>query len=91
MEPSLGQSLDTLLTSRGETQDEQRTMINTALGLTKEVYHKSGSHYANVVDSCLSWSGVSTTCRESHGFEERIFDKIVSPVLKDVMIFEGIA
>jgi len=73
------------------TQDEHSTMINIALGLTKEVHLEGGLHYATVVDSCLPWSDVSTICRESHNFEERIFDKIVSPLLQDVMIFKGIA
>lgn len=88
MELSLGRPLDTLL-SQDETQDEKKVIVDYALKLTKEVRLESGWHYASVVDSCLSWSGVNTICRESHNFEERIFDKIVSPLLKDVMIFDG--
>lgn len=88
VELSLGRPLDALL-SQDETQDDKKAIVDYALKLTKEVRLESGWHYASVVDSCLSWSGVSTICRESHNFEERIFDKIVSPLLKDVMIFDG--
>ncbi|OQD97947.1 hypothetical protein PENSOL_c010G07506 [Penicillium solitum] len=88
VELSLGRPLDTLL-SQDETQDEKKVIVDYALKLTKEVRLESGWHYASVVDSCLSWSGVNTICRESHNFEERIFDKIVSPLLKDVMVFDG--
>ncbi|KAJ5356936.1 hypothetical protein N7517_011545 [Penicillium concentricum] len=91
VELSLGRPLDVLLSSKDESQDGKKTIIDSALRLTKEVRLESGWHYASVVDSCLSWSGVSTICQESHSFEERIFDKIVSPLLKDVMIFDGMA
>jgi hypothetical protein len=90
VELSLGRPLDTIPPPR-DTQGVEPTIINTALGLTKEVHLESGLHYAKVVDSCLSWSGVSTICQESCSFEERVFDRIVSPLLKDLMIFEGIA
>ncbi|OQD62185.1 hypothetical protein PENPOL_c013G08919 [Penicillium polonicum] len=88
VELSLGRPLDALL-SKDETQDDKKMIIDSALRLTKEVRLESGWHYASAVDSCLSWSGVSTICRESHSFEERLFDKIVSPLLKDMMIFDG--
>ncbi|KAJ5515957.1 hypothetical protein N7527_007517 [Penicillium freii] len=88
VELSLGRPLDALL-PKDETQDDKKVIVDCALKLTKEVRLESGWHYASVVDSCLSWSGVSTICQESHNFEEQIFDKIVSPLLKDVMIFDG--
>lgn len=91
VELSLGRPLDAVLVPNGATQDDKGTRIDTALSLKvmKKVDDESGKLYANIVDSCLSWSGVSAICRESHSFEEQIFDKIVSPLLKHVMIFEG--
>ncbi|KAJ5965085.1 uncharacterized protein N7479_004961 [Penicillium vulpinum] len=89
VELSLGRPLDVLLSSKDESHDRKKMIIDSVLNITKEVRLESGWHYASVVDSCLSWSGVSSICRESHSFEERIFDKIVSPLLKDVMVFDG--
>ncbi|KAJ5304129.1 uncharacterized protein N7443_003789 [Penicillium atrosanguineum] len=54
VELSLGRPMDVLLAPNWATQDDKGTMINNALGLTKEVYEESDLHYANFVDSCLS-------------------------------------
>ena len=61
--------------------------FKAASWLIKTVYMESGTNYADAVSSCLSWSALSLENR----FEERVFDTIVSPLLKDLANFEGIA
>ncbi|KAJ5400757.1 hypothetical protein N7465_011246 [Penicillium sp. CMV-2018d] len=87
VELSLGKSLQTLLDLEDGNQDTLVSRINTASWLVKMVYMESGTNYADVVNSCLSWSGL---CLEKK-FEERVFDTIVSPLLKDLGNFEGLA
>ena len=87
VELSLGKSLQTLLDLEDGSQDTLVSRLNTASWLVKMVYMESGTNYADVVNSCLSWSGL---CLEKK-FEERVFDTIVSPLLKDLGNFEGLA
>ncbi|CAG8218628.1 unnamed protein product [Penicillium salamii] len=74
VELSLGRPLDPLISAKNETRDCDQVIDNSTLNLTKQVRQESGWHYANVVDNCFSWSGVSTICRESHSFEERLIE-----------------
>jgi hypothetical protein len=87
VELSLGKSLHTLLDLKDENQDTLVTKFKTASWLVKMVYMESGTNYADAVNSCLSWSAL---CLEKK-FEERVFDTIVSPLLKDLVNFEGLA
>jgi hypothetical protein len=87
VELSLGKSLRTLLNPEDEVQDTLVTRFRTASRLVMMVYMESGTNYAEAVNSCLSWSGL---CLEKK-FEERVFDTIVSPLLKDLVNFEGLA
>lgn len=87
VELSLGKPLHTLLDMQDENQDTLVSRFNTASWLVKKVYMESGTNYADVVNSCLSWSSLCLDKR----FEERVFDTIVSPLLKDLGNFEGIA
>ncbi|KAJ5361951.1 hypothetical protein N7541_002795 [Penicillium brevicompactum] len=96
VELSLGRPLDASSSTNNATPHGNNGLkggkcgiADSTLRLTKEVRLESGWHYASAVDNCLSWSGVSTICRESHSFEEQMFDRIVSPLLKDIMIFDG--
>lgn len=59
--------------------------LDGGAGSLSDQWDSSNFHLvAEALDSVfLSWSGVSTICRESHNFEERMFDKIASPLLKD--------
>ena len=87
VELSLGKSLHTLLDLEDQDQDTLVTKFKTASWLVKMVYMESGTNYADAVNSCLSWSAL---CLEKR-FEERVFDTIVSPLLKDLVNFEGLA
>ncbi|KAJ6178156.1 hypothetical protein N7519_008617 [Penicillium mononematosum] len=87
VELSLGKSLHTLLDTEDGNQDTLVAKFKTASWLVKMVYMESGTNYADVVNSCLSWSAL---CLEKR-FEERVFDTIVSPLLKDLGNFEGLA
>jgi hypothetical protein len=87
VELSLGKSLHTLLDMEDGNQETLVTNLKTASWLVNMVYMESGTNYADVVNSCLSWSAL---CLENK-FEERIFDTIVSPLIKNLRNFEGLA
>lgn len=87
VELSLGKCLHTLLNLEDGNQDTLMSRFKAASWLIKTVYMESGTNYADAVSSCLSWSALSLENR----FEERVFDTIVSPLLKDLANFEGIA
>ncbi|CAG8039174.1 unnamed protein product [Penicillium salamii] len=87
VELSLGKPLQTLLGLEDGDQDTLVARFKTASWLVNKVYNESGTNYADVVNSCLSWSSL---CLEKR-FEERVFDTVVSPLLKDLGNFEGLA
>lgn len=87
VELSLGKSLQQLLDLQEENQDTLVAKLKSASWLVKLVYMESGTNYADAVNSCLSWSA---WCVE-RSFEEQVFDSIISPLLKDLVNFEGIA
>lgn len=87
VELSLGKRLHTLLNLEDENQDTLVSKFKAASWLIRMVYMESGTNYADAVNSCLSWSAL---CLEKR-FEERVFDTIVSPLLRDLANFEGIA
>lgn len=86
VELSLGKSLHTLLEVEDKNQVTLVSKFKTASWVVKMVYMESGTNYADAVNSCLSWSGV---CLDRK-FEERVFDTVVSPLLKDLVNFEGL-
>lgn len=85
VELSTGKSLHMLLELKDEDQDTLMTKLQSVSWLVKRVFEESGENFANAVDSCLSWSAL---CVE-RSFEERVFDNIISPLLKDLVHFEG--
>jgi hypothetical protein len=87
VELSLAKSVRTLLSPEDEGEDVLVTRLETASRLVKMVYMESGTNYVEAVNSCLCWSGL---CLEIK-FEERVFDTIISPLLKDLINFEGLA
>ena len=86
VELSLGKSLATLCAPEDEDPDTRETQFNTASRLTTKVYSESGIHYGDAVTSCLSGSPRDWLCLQG-GFDERIFNDIISPLLKDLVNF----
>ncbi|CAI7600542.1 unnamed protein product [Penicillium glandicola] len=89
VELSLGKSLSVFFTPEDEHQEPLITKFRVASRLVDNVHHESGTHYAEAVHSCLYWSGISSLSNDQR-FVERVFDGIVSPMLKDLVNFEGL-
>ncbi|CAG7945592.1 unnamed protein product [Penicillium nalgiovense] len=89
VELSLGKSLSVFFTPEDEHQEPLVTKFRVASRLVDNVHQESGTHYAEAVHSCLYWSGITSLCNEQR-FVERVFDNIVSPLLKDLVNFEGL-
>ncbi|KAJ5725634.1 uncharacterized protein N7483_006991 [Penicillium malachiteum] len=83
VELSTGKSIQKLIDPDDENGDIPVTKLETASRLVEMVYKESGTNYADAVNSCLSWS---TLCLEKR-FEERVFETIVSPLLRDLVNF----
>lgn len=90
VELSLGKSLSVFFTPEDEHQEPLVTKFRVASRLVDNVHQESGTHYAEAVHSCLYWSGIISLSNEQK-FVERVFDNIVSPLLKDLVNFEGLA
>jgi hypothetical protein len=88
VELSLGKSLGSLLRPEDEDWDTERTRRNTASRLVPKVYLESGVPYGEAVESCLSWSSAHSLCVD-RGVEGRVFERIISPLLRDLVNFEG--
>jgi hypothetical protein len=88
VELSLGKSLGSLLRPEDEDLDTEKTRRNTASRLVPKVYLESGVPYGEAVESCLSWSSAHSLC-VNRGVEERVFERIISPLLRDLVNFEG--
>jgi hypothetical protein len=89
VELSLGKPLGLLFIPEDEDRDVERTRRNTASRLIPKVYLESGVPYGEAVESCLSWSSAHSLCVD-RGVEERVFERIISPLLRDLVNFEGI-
>lgn len=89
VELSLGKRLSAFCAPEDEHQEPLVTKFRAASRLIKKVHLESGTHYADAVHTCLHWPSVSSLFNESK-FEERVFDSIVSPLLKDLVNFEGL-
>ncbi|KAJ5711454.1 hypothetical protein N7488_005610 [Penicillium malachiteum] len=83
VELSTGKSIRKLIDPDDENGDIPVTKLETVSRLVEMVYKESGTNYADAVNSCLSWS---TLCLEKR-FEERVFETIVSPLLRDLVNF----
>lgn len=83
VELSLGKSLYTLLDVEDEDQGTLVSKFKTTPWIFEMVYMQSGTNYLEAVNSCLAWSDL---CLERK-FEERVFDTVVSPLLKDLVSF----
>lgn len=86
VELSLGKPLRELLKSE-DSDDEKDLLVTkraTASYLVEQVWPKSGIEYADAVNACFSWSGAS----HEQCFEDRIFQTIVSPLLRNLS-FQG--
>jgi hypothetical protein len=88
VELSLGKPLGSLLVP---DEHDKFAKFYAPSRLVKLVYYESGTNYAEAVNSCLSWSGIGTLRYEEKRFEERVFDTIISPLLKDFINFEGLS
>ncbi|KAJ5766213.1 uncharacterized protein N7511_003829 [Penicillium nucicola] len=88
VELSLGKSLDSLYKPEDQDWDVERMRRNTASRLVPKVYLESGVPYGEAVESCLSWSSAHSLCMD-RGVEERVFERIISPLLRDLVNFEG--
>ncbi|OQE35509.1 hypothetical protein PENCOP_c013G04306 [Penicillium coprophilum] len=88
VELSLGKSLSALFTPQDEHQEPLITKFRVAVRLVDNVHQESGTHYAEAVHSCLYWSCISSLYNEQR-FVDRVFGSIVSPLLKDLINFEG--
>jgi hypothetical protein len=88
VELSLGKSLGSLSRPEDEDRGTERTRRNTASRLVPKVYLESGVPYGEAVESCLSWSSAHSLC-VNRGVEERVFERIISPLLRDLVNFEG--
>lgn len=89
VELSFGLDLSTFFTPEDEHPDPLVTKHRVASRLVGNVDLESGIPYGDAVRSCLHWSGVSLLCNESK-FEDRVFEGIVSPLLKNLVSFEGL-
>jgi hypothetical protein len=90
VELSIGKSMAKhLLTS--EDKDEDVTKFDTASKLVETALYESGSNYADAVRGCLFWSDKGSLCSDDNSFQERVFNTIVSPLLRDLAQFEDIS
>ncbi|GKZ62458.1 hypothetical protein AnigIFM49718_009876 [Aspergillus niger] len=89
IELSVGETIGALWITEDGNGNPQTTKFNTACRLIKEVQWHSCAAYAEVVRTCLFWSGVGS-CFGDGRFEERVFDTVVSPLVEDLVYFEGL-
>lgn len=87
MELILAKPLRTVLALRDVDLD-QNTITNTASRLISKVYLESGTHYGNAVESCLL-KATANPMGQTEKVNERVFGKIIAPVLNDLVNFEG--
>ncbi|KAL4860532.1 hypothetical protein BDV12DRAFT_209267 [Aspergillus spectabilis] len=90
IELSLGLSIVSLRLPQDMVGNQDSVKLHTASRLLKKVYQESGANYYDAVQSCLSWSGVDPPCFEDQKFEEKVFNTVVAPLLKDLAHFEDL-
>lgn len=91
VELSTGKSIGALQLSGSEDIDEEVTRFDTASRLVEAALYESGTNYAEAVHGCLFWSDRGSLCTEDNTFQDRVFDEIVSPLLRDLVHFEGLS
>ena len=89
VELSLGKSLGSLVIPEDVHQDIDVMRRNMASRLVPKVFLESGTHCGEAVESCFSWSSSNSLCAD-RGVGERVFDRIISPLLRDLVNFEGL-
>jgi hypothetical protein len=63
--------------------------LKTATRVLDLVYAESGCEYGDVVTNIFLWSKTRNSSADDEKFQERMFQKIVSPLLPDLRDFEG--
>ncbi|KAL2783483.1 hypothetical protein BJX66DRAFT_344885 [Aspergillus keveii] len=67
------------------------TQIETTVKILDKVQQESGSSYSDVVKECLYWSRPGGLEFGNEKFDERFFDAVVSPLLRNFCSFEGLS
>lgn len=91
VELSTGKSISALKLSGSEDIDEEVTRFDTASKLVEAALYESGTNYAEAVHGCFFWSDRGSLCTEDSTFQDRVFDEVVSPLLRDLVHFEGLS
>jgi hypothetical protein len=80
---SLGKPISDFHTPCTATTDDLQARLN-------EVYNESGCGYGDVVHSCLFCpQGITSLGFEDAKFEEHVLSTVVSPLLRELLLFEG--
>lgn len=87
MELSLAKPLGSIIALRNENLD-QDNITNMVLPLISKVYLESGTQYGDAVESCLSRT-TTNPMGQQEMVNERVFDRIIAPLLNDLVNFEG--
>jgi hypothetical protein len=83
IELSLGRPISDFHSPRTVTTDDLQAKLN-------EVYNESGWGYKDVVNSCLFCPhGIASLGFEDEKFEKHVLSTVISPLLRDLLIFEG--
>jgi hypothetical protein len=67
------------------------TQIETTVKILDKVQQASSSTYCDVVKECLYWSQPGVLEFGDEKFDERLFEAVVSPLLRDFCSFEGLS
>lgn len=90
VELSLGQTISELYRPEDSTGDIL-SQLETAARVLPKVYQESGSNYGDVVKGCLGRSNSFRLVFSDEGFEESVYEFVVSPLLRDFEYFEGLS
>jgi hypothetical protein len=74
-----------------QDEDAELTQIETTVKILDKVQQESGSTYSDVVKECLYWSQPGGLKFGYVKFDERVFEAVVSPLLRDLSSFDGIS
>jgi hypothetical protein len=84
-------SLGGPISSLQQRGDDELTQIETTVKTLDKVQQESGSSYSDVVKECLYWSQPGGLEFGDEKFDERLFNAVVSPLLRDFCSFEGLS
>ena len=90
VELCFGRTLQKMQIPEDVGQNKNLTRLNTAIRKLDEVYNESGGHYGDVVRRCLYCSfDVRDASLDDEKFEQDVFDYVVTPLIKDIEVFDG--